>query len=288
MKRFLINTILFSLCASIVLLSNEAHYFYSGNFKDQIDGWEVYVAQKRSKTKSRNHKKKLILGDSVARQLFPVENERESDSIVSLACNQAISMAGHYFLLSNYIESNAENLPEEVILLIHPMTLSNNLDIYAYHYFLKPFYCSEYKQDFSDVLIQRYKQIPLYWSAKLPFIRSSSFTFEYRLPDEEYNLVSPLTKFYISKILSLCKNNDIIFELYSAPVSIEKKELVEEKLVDAIASNEFYVELLNAYLNSIKYFPATEFYDGVHLTSEGLTNIKELYVSHYTTSQVAD
>ena len=140
-----------------------------------------------------------MLGDSVGKQLY--DNAKDYEDIYSLACNQAISMAGQYFLLHNYLEYNIDSLPEKVILLCTPFTLRNNLDIYAYQYFLKPFYTSEYKSLFSEPLINRIKQIPYYWTTQLPLVKTSNFTVSYELPIRNYQIISPITECYLNKII---------------------------------------------------------------------------------------
>ena len=135
MKLFLGHILKFFAIALAILLLCESMYFYSGHYQEKVNGWEVYAAIRKSKQNS--NVKRLLLGDSVAMQIYPCD--KEYNDMVSLACNQAITMAGYYFLLDNYIESNNNTLPENVILFINPLTLGSNMDQFAYHYFLKPF-----------------------------------------------------------------------------------------------------------------------------------------------------
>lgn len=272
MKRFLSQIVLFCIFAFFVLLLCEGYYYYSGCFEKNVNGWEVYAAIHQSKTKQK--KKKLILGDSVAMQLFPCDNDY--DSIASLACNQALSMAGYYFLLTKYLNTNQENLPSEVILLINPLTLSNNLDHFAFHYFLKPFYRTEYYPLFSDYLVLRCQEIPHYWSARLPFIRSSSYSFAYEMPEEQYALVSPIAREYLQRITHALSNRNITFRIVPLPVSEEKRELLDDKYERSIANTELPIEIIQNIQAHTQYYPKECFKDKVHLTDACLRDVDKL------------
>ena len=270
MKRFIRHTACFSALTLVVLLICEGIYYYGAIYQSKVDGWEVYAALKQSRKKQS--KKKLLLGDSVAMQLYPCD--KEHDSIVSLACNQAISLAGYYFLLTNYIETNRESLPEEVILLLNPLTLSNNLDQFAYHYFLKPFYNEDYKPHFTSYLSLRCRQIPFYWTAQLPFIRSSSYSFSYELPIESYALLSPISYDYLQLMIDVCASLQIDFKMCSVPINVSQETIIENKLgLENLDRETKYYDVLKAYISSFRYIPSENFIDKVHLTSETLQHI---------------
>ncbi len=252
------------------LLICESIYYYSAAYQSKVNGWEVYSAIKQSKKVHKN-KKKLILGDSVAMQLFPCD--RDNDSIISLACNQAVSLAGYYFLLTNYVKENREDLPEEVILLINPLTLRNDLDQFAFHYFLKPFYNAEYKERFSGELITRCKQIPFYWASQIPFIRSSSYSISYDLPLECYHLASPITQEYFRRILVICSQTNIAFRLVSVPVNIDKQAMINDLFRQSIDANELPEDLMRAFQQNVSYYPSSDFKDKIHLTDSALVKV---------------
>lgn len=271
MRRFVIKIGYFCFYALILLLFCEGCYFYSGWFVQKVNGWEVYAAIKQSKT--RQKKKKLIVGDSVAMQLFPCD--RDHDSVVSLACNQAVSMAGYYFLLTNYIETNKDDLPSEVIMLLNPLSLGNNLDGLSFHYFLKPYYNAEYFPLYSDQLRQRCQMIPFYWLANVPFVRSSSYSVTYELPKETYALVSPIAQEYLLKICMLLSDKNIAFTLRSVPVNEEKYDELQDKFEGCMEKQELPIELLTSLIE-IQYYPKAMFIDEIHLTEQALSSIDKL------------
>ena len=74
----------------------------------------------------------LILGDSVAANAF--KNKILKENIFDLSSNQAISMAGNYFLLKRFLEQN--NPPKELFLFTIPQFYQNDLNqIWTYLYF---------------------------------------------------------------------------------------------------------------------------------------------------------
>ena len=214
MKQFVVRILKFLAIALAMLLLCESIYFYSGYYQDKVNGWEVYTAIRKSKQKVCKVKR-LLLGDSVAMQMYPCD--KDYDDMVSLACNQAITMAGYYFLLDNFIELNKEALPDEVVLLVNPYTLSSNVDQFAYHYFLKPFYNDKYRALFSSILQQRISKIKCYQTARLPFIRTSNYSPTYEMPEGDYIFVSPISKEYLERMWNLCKQKGISLQLMFTP-----------------------------------------------------------------------
>ncbi len=262
MRKFLISSISFILSVSLLLLTCEFYNMYTLSYIERLQGGlEVYTALKKSKQKTAA--KTLIFGDSVGNQLYPCH--KNHGNILSLACNQAISFAGYYFLLKNYFEANADSLPEEVIMLCHPYTLSNNLDQFAYHYFLKPFYINEYKPFIDEHLQSRIEGIPYYWSSQLPFIKTSDYTFEYKLPQEDFNLISPITASYLPRIIALVEKHNIQFRMVSVPIKDNIKGNVEKRWREATLANELvsFIALTKEY-SQWDVRPDSIFGDNVH------------------------
>ena len=71
-------------------------------------------------------------------------------------------MAGHYFLLHKIIGLNQNNWLDKVIRIYHPFGFTDNLDKWAYNYFVNPFYNDEYIDLMNDYLKNRIKEIPDY------------------------------------------------------------------------------------------------------------------------------
>ena len=232
---------------------------------EDVPGREVRLAVKSSKTKTNKKVQKLILGDSTGHSLYP--SEKIYDSIISLACNQAVTMAGHYFLLKNYLEMNNENLPNEVIILFTPETFGNDVDMFAYQYFLKPFPILEYKSLYTKHLYDRIKTIPFYWTANLPFIQTSGYTPRIAVPANEERLnMSELSIEYLLKIDSIAEKYHVALRMLSTPVRDDYKEITERRIEDLqrLCPEEIQ-QMMNVYIQSIPYYQSELFFDHVHL-----------------------
>lgn len=263
MKRFIQKILIYAIITLLIVVLVETFNFFTQEKKMSGLGSEIYHALANSKTKKKV--KKLVIGDSVCNQLYP--SNKDYDSIVSLACNQAITLAGHYFLLNNFIETNAEDLPEEVIILMAPYSLCNNVDQYAYHHFLKAFPSYEYSKFYTEHLIQRIHTIPLYWSANLPIIRTSSYTPQWAVPSEPQftKSISPLSYEYLMKMDSLAQSHNIPIRMVSPPLREDRRNEIERiwaNLPTDYATN--LDDLLQPYKESITFFPPDEYMDGGH------------------------
>jgi hypothetical protein len=233
-------------------------------------GHQIHEAIDKSKKKSTQTK--LLLGDSVARQLF--SNEESDDHFNSLATNQAISMAGQFILLNNYLKEGNEI--DTLILLFTPESFQNNLnDELTFHYFIKPFYNKENKPFFTDYLVGQIKKIPFYQLSIIPHIYSTIWAPKFTSIDpKDYSFLSPISVEYLSKIRELSEAYHLVLIIKSPPVSINKKAEVEHMDVSEAKKcgllNEF-----QAYFNSVHYFNSSQFVDGTHLKQP------ELFMSDY-------
>ena len=265
MKQFIIKTISFFLIASIALTSFELYEInYRKKYMMKVIGSEVYWSILKSKTKKQV--KKLLLGDSVAKQLY--DNYEYNDSIYSLCCNQAVTMAGHYFLLNNFLETNKDQLPEEIIMMYFPFSLVNNVDMYAYNYLLKPFYNDEYKKLMDDYLLEQIKKIPFYYISQFPFIKTSNYSPEYYLEYEKEGLFSTVSKIYLEKIVQLCNEKNVAFRFEPAPIKEGNKETVEYYKQIKTNLPDIGSEMLDYYFENIRYFEDSLFRDFGHFKRE--------------------
>lgn len=268
MKRFISIICIYIFVVLLVVIPPEIYKIVNNLDLGSIAGSEVRAAVRVSKTKTNKKVKKLILGDSTGHALYP--SEKTYDSIVSMACNQAITMAGHYFLLKNYLEANEENLPNEIVILFTPGTFGNNVDVYAYQYFLKPFPVREYKSLYTKHLYERIKTIPLYWTANLPFIQTSNYTPRMSIPaNEERQNMSELSMEYLLNIELLAKEYGVPFRMQSTPVRDDRRVTIEaiKKDLRKACAKHLYIEM-ESYIQSIAFYPSDMFFDEVHLNDE--------------------
>ena len=261
MRRFLFRCLLWLLLLFVL----EGGMYLTGFRFATFNGKEVFRSIDLSKKKTG--KGLLILGDSVCQQLYP--SQLEYPDAVSLACNQAVTMAGQFFLMRNYLEANADALPRQVVFVCTPLCLQNDVDRYAFQYFLKPFYTKEYRPFFNEMLMDRVRKIPHYRASRLPFVRVSNFTFAYEEePEASYSLISPLSRSYLRQMDSLAASKGVSFSLVCAPVRESERNAVGIACEGAAERNELTPALLGPYRNGILSYPDSLFRDERHFRKE--------------------
>lgn len=258
MKKFCKHSFFFLLPLLICSFCYSFYLFKSGEYEKIVTGSEVYSSIRNSKKKV--YVKKLIIGDSTAFQFF---NNQDGNDIFSLACNQAISLCGHYLLLNNFLL--AGNRPSEVYLVYMPFSFCNNLDeIYTYGYFLKPFFKDEYVPLMTEQVLEQIGKIPYHEICQFPLVLTSSWVPSYKPRERENTFLSSISCEYLRKMEELSTKYN--FNLYIVPsiLSEIQKERIN-KIDKAEFNKEKYADKLNIYLNNILYVDNSHFRDGVHL-----------------------
>lgn len=212
-------------------------------------GFEVYAAMARSKTVSPGVRA-VILGDSVAYQFFnhlPLGPE-----VVSLACNQAVSLAGYIFFLEDFLDRNPA--VQEIYLITHPLCLSNDLDQkWTFNYFLKPFDTPEYRHRFPREVRTALQRHPYRWLVRIPFVRFSQWSPDYE--PESPRSISPISLKGWARLQALARQQGAELFIISPPISEEKRSDVESMEFRGFSSD---------YASRFTYLPADVFSDGIH------------------------
>ncbi len=260
MKKFLSKCLWFSVPLVLLFYTKPIYLLINDRYQNIVAGKEIYLAIKKSKQKTKY--KKIIIGDSVADQLFP--SSKGNDSVNSLATNQAIGLVGQFILLYNYLQSG--NKVDSVFLVYAPFSFMNNLDqVYTYHYFLKPFYTKSNKQFFTERVYQQIHKIPYYYLCHEPYIQTSNWAPEFICHDSiTYNFLSPVSIEYLNKIKILSARYHFQFILIPTPTRISNKPEIE-LLHKSEVLKTLLVKEFDAYLNNITYLEDSCFIDNVHL-----------------------
>lgn len=279
MKLFLGHGLKFFATALAILLLCESMYFYLGYYQDKVNGSEVYYALTKSKSQVNKKYRVLIIGDSVALQLYPAT--KDYDDIISLTCNAAISIAGFYFLMNNYFKTNPNFLPDEVIFLVNPFTLSNNLSVLSFHYFLKPFYNDEYYPEITPSLLDRIHEIPYYWLSQVPFVRSSSYCVNYSLDPPKWAWISPIANDYLRKSYELAESKNVKFKLIPSPIRLDRENEIMSAIQASINNKEsdlLNLDIMQNYISMINFMDTSCFFDNIHFKTQ---DIPKAYLIQY-------
>lgn len=275
MKQFLTRVFFFSIAIIIVLSLSFIVRNYKEDIKELI-GYEVYHSINKAKSK-KSGVKKLILGDSVAKQAY--DNLNYNDSLYSLACNQAISIVGQYILLYEFLESYT--FPEElsVVLIYRPSSFRNDLDQpFTFNYFLKPFYKTKYDFLLSDLAKDKIMKVPYYFLVKVPFIRQSRWAPNNKFHNGPNDFeISILSKEYLLKIEKLCANRNVKSFKIICPY-ISNKYMIES--FDEFNNQIFTLGLdsiFEGYFDNIVFLNRDLFIDDIHL--ENARDLKINYLN---------
>lgn len=259
MKAFLIRTLLFLTILVFVSWLVKITGFYI----QFLPSTEVYDAIAESKKKVTNKSKTLLIGDSVGKQLFDSLKE-QSDTVTSLACNQAIDVVGHYLLLHEFLKHNKDI--EKVILIFNPFSLGNDIDHeFTFNYFLKPFNNQYYRSQLSQHVKNQIRKIPFYYLSQFPPVTITFWapTFNTNGPKKGNGLISQTSFGYLQKMIELLESKDIQFVFYAAPIKKSRKTEVEQ-IFDVYQSSSFQSPYLDDYFSNIIYLDDSLFFDHIH------------------------
>jgi hypothetical protein len=275
MKKFIINCFLFFGITFFVLHVQPLYLLINNAYQKTITGFEVYTSILKSNKKNKS--KKIIIGDSVGRQLF--SNEIASDSLNSLACNQAISLAGQYFLLFNYLTIG--NRPDTIFLIYSPFSFGNNLnEIYTYHNFVKPFYNKQYKPLMDSLVLAQINKIPYLFASNWPIVYTGNWAPEFKSNDtKNYTFLSPISVDYLIKIKKMLATNNITLIILPPYLSEAKRNGINNMNIEEANNAGLQSDFIN-YFSQIKYLPDSCFVDGSHLKRPDLFNAayKQLFL----------
>jgi hypothetical protein len=257
--------------------------YYKTMNRSQLVAFEVYDAIDKSSRYMEYTS--LVLGDSVARQIFNPEYQEESNEICYMATNQAITPAGNYILLRNYLHNNQQ--VKKVYYVARPDSLQSGVNFtYTYSYFITPLYKEPFWEYLDYETRERIDRVfgslwtrhefPKWMLAKYPkllewYNEGLSEIWNHRWSKQE---MPDMSVTYIANMKQLCEENDIEFILLSPPLpegyDEDNKDKLYEKLIAAGEEN-----LINAYENSVRYIDNEKFVDGVHMKQAFLVSHRE-------------
>ena len=261
MKKFILKSSLFLVVSFLFIFIMSTFLLHTKIFKlNYYPEKVIYTAI--DKSKKNNNSTTLLLGDSVANQIF--NNEEEFEKLNSLATNRAISLAGQYFLLNDYLKTG--NKIDTLIMLFVPWSFKNNLDqIYTYHYFLKPFYNSEYSDQFSKLVLTQIDKLEYNSFSQFPPIKITPWAPKFTPPNSfNFTFLSPISVDYLNKISHLSKQYNFSVKIIAPPISYERKLYIENIDKSEILQTELSSELFD-YLEKVKFENKSNFSDGTHL-----------------------
>lgn len=231
---------------------------------------EIFTAiEKTGKYSAKNG---VILGDSVAQQLWRIDED--SEDYCHLACNQGITACGNYLLLVEYLKNNPQT--ESVIYAVRPQSLSNDFRTdFTYQYFVLPFCSRNNLNLIKDSSISKLESVfgkPFIHSRVLrsAMLNNTAFLniYLHNLQSDEpavYNRLSEVSATYIRLMNDYCKDRKIVFRVVSCPLR-DSEENHDWNLFLQDIEGMGMEDLLGDYIPGIVYYPDECFLsDKVHL-----------------------
>ncbi len=196
----------------------------------------------------------LLLGDSVCREFF---EEKKNDTVYCLCENQSYEVPGNYLLLKSLLDNGSKF--KKLKLIINPRTLTSSLNQkYTYNYFVKPF--RDHLKDLESRDVDNLEQnFPAFDFLKFRF---SNFEIQeaydiYQNAQKDSLVVSEVNHRYLAKIDSICRANNIDFELIAPPLPKSTVPYLKK-------FNQETREQFRPYFESVIFYDSEMSKDGLH------------------------
>lgn len=217
---------------------------------------------------------KLILGDSVCKQLF---NGAEDDlqqynkDISIVGSNGAITMAGQYILAREYLEKHPETT--DIYLFVLPESLARTFDrTLGYQYVVLPLQKTGTLQYLDTNTIEQLKEVYGRFALNKYFVKAvwkSSVNEKIYLNvlkngAKSNSLVCgmDIADQYILKIRDMCQKREVNFYLYPCPMDVGRLNDWDE-LNEQYENSQMY-QYFPDFMKKVVFYPSEEFGDGVH------------------------
>ncbi|MBQ7561902.1 MAG: hypothetical protein IJS99_08745 [Synergistaceae bacterium] len=217
----------------------------------------------------------VYLGDSVCNQIWPQKEYNEK--ICYLSSNMAITTAGTYLLLKNYLEHNPQT--KEAYYIIAPENLANDLNLnYTYTYFIIPFLDDNninlLTQETKDMLDYKFGRFFVENKFIKGILRNNNLFMKIylshvqRKTEKKYtHRLSRTAIIYLEKIRELCKKYDVKFLVRPIPTADIEKNYGWEDLQQDI-NNYNLNDLFGDFMQRINYYPKDWYLDNMHFKPE--------------------
>lgn len=226
------------------------------------------------RAQKKDHTTKLILGDSVCKQMFS-GLQNDNDDICMLGSNAAISMTGQYILAKQYIENHKE--VTDVYLIVLPGSLEVTFDTqWGYQYTVMPFVETDTLKLLETDTIKKMEAVygaffmkPLVVEGidksainrKIYLNLLNTYSSSYQ-QSSKYEIAEQ----YIKKIYELCKEREIELHLLACPVVESRRDEIEASKADYM--NTWLYTVFPEFLEEVVYYSNEETEDGVHFAGE--------------------
>lgn len=223
---------------------------------------------------------KLVIGDSVCKQLFD-GLAGENPEYCFAGNNRAVTMAGEYVLIKEFLEQHEET--EEVYLFVGMDALQAELDVeYGYQYVMIPFGNAGLLPEFKEETRQQMQELYGVLFVQKPVIRlvgDSSVNRKLYLnylkdtgivksAEETNGKISEITAQYLPEIVALCEKAGVSFYLLPTVFAEEEDRCSQARLLEQSVKQRGLESYFKEYFSNMAFYPSEQFSDGVHFGGE--------------------
>ncbi|MEG1800863.1 MAG: hypothetical protein RR273_02700 [Oscillospiraceae bacterium] len=273
-----IGLTVFDFPAKIMTVATDTGDFYYDFWTQQSKG-ALDIVQ------NNTDKKTLIIGDSVANQIFS-GIEKDNKEYYVATTNSGLLLLGQYIFAAEAVKNNPQL--DKIILALRPFSFQEKIDVnYSYAFIAYPLYRDEYKRYFDEQAVQEFEKIFSQMAmteafqnvyGKSPIIKKM-FLNCCKMADDKKNTnksvepVSDISVRYVLKLVQLCKENGVELSIIPCPMSTEysEKEMQELKIV---FEEKGILKYIPDYFEQIEYYSIDKFSDSTHFSDmDGMRKI---------------
>lgn len=229
--------------------------------------------------KEEDTSNKLVIGDSVANQLFGALSGVNADYKVATG-NQAFTMIWQYIFVKEYIANHPN--ATDIYFIITPNTLGSEIEpLLSYQYVAIPLiqngYLHEVDKLAHDELLENFGNILLQPSVVYLMDKSCiNRKLYYYLAGKKHwkteegnkTVLSSLSEDYLRKMVEYCTEKQVTFHLIPAPIKDiqENHEMIQNIKTEFEKSG--LIEFFPHFCDDIVLYPADMFKDSLHFSDE--------------------
>jgi hypothetical protein len=260
--------LLFKMLIFFIISNLLAYLILHTRLSQVLTGNEVYQAIRCSKQKTPL--RKVLLGDSVSRQLYNKENY--AGDYYLLTTTASITLAGQYVLFENVTRANPAI--NEVVLISVPISLQVDLDgKFTDNYFFKPFCTPENREYLTPLVLDRFHRRKFYPATEIPLFKiigafpgSGQATLVSPQNEDRWHL-SDVAIEYLVKMKQQAARKGIKLRIIPAPISnlhVKSFDHLKQQ-VRAYGLDEMFSE----YFDNIEYLDDNKYVDHLHFKALG-------------------
>ncbi|NCD41216.1 MAG: hypothetical protein EOL88_03900 [Bacteroidia bacterium] len=258
MKRLLIKILLFVVLGFPVYFC--AHRYIYTHYRTPMN---ELIRRSLKRADSKRPYDRVIVGDSVSRQLFNDKNQAKS-KYEHLTTNAATTMLGQYVLLMEYLKHNTVS---EIIVLMNPYSMTDDLNRkFTANYVVGTMYRHPYKQ-YVTQRAERQIRHCRWWFVPVLF---SEFPELCLIDYQQVNpkpyvyevFFSPLSIEYLKLLRDECAKRNILLRLISPPIPAEFKDMDTAFMAQQLVEHGLMVIAPDYF--PLKFKPDAMFADELH------------------------